>query len=291
MIRFVSFHFILSAEHKYNSQSLQWETRQLRTIKGATMEHLVQYMLLLTPYQSGGGDAHFGDHMDDDLADVADNVAINCEGNSLLEERNNVAHAMHVIFATYRQFVYPWQLFNELIRQKPFASCKQFNFILYYWLNNYPEDFWTPCQPKNSNNNNNNNNNCINADDENESHKTTMLSNLADNDNESLCSEYTSSSSSSQYQDYTGSSSISSTFGSHSSTSSETFCPLTLADQLISMRNIDEEVKKHCLHLLDMKKENTYSNRTLTFSNHVSKNCTFVNKTDGAKSISRLDIY
>lgn len=251
-----------------DQQSLQWETRQLRTIKGATMVHLVQYMLLLTPYQSGGGDAHFGDHMDDDLADVADNVAINCEGNSLLEERNNVAHAMHVIFATYRQFVYPWQLFNELIRQKPFASCKQFNFILYYWLNNYPEDFWTPCQPKNSNNNNNNNNNCINADDENESHKTTMLSNLADNDNESLCSEYTSSSSSSQYQDYTGSSSISSTFGSHSSTSSETFCPLTLADQLISMRNIDEEVKKHCLHLLDMKKENTYSNRTLTFSNH-----------------------
>ncbi|KPM09546.1 ral guanine nucleotide dissociation stimulator-like protein 1-like protein [Sarcoptes scabiei] len=54
---------------------------------------------------------------------------------------------MHVLFATYRQFCYPWQLFREICKQKPFANPKQFNFILFYWLNNYPEDFWTVCGP------------------------------------------------------------------------------------------------------------------------------------------------
>ena len=233
-------------------QSLQWETRQLRTIKGATLEHLVQYMLLLTPYQTGNSDTYLSAEQDD----------FNCssESNSLLEERNNVAHAMHVIFATYRQFGYPWQLFNEIIRQKAFSSAKQFNFILYYWLNNYPEDFWTPCQPKGPDQD-------ILSQTK---HSPTSTTSCPENDSESIYSEYTSSSSSSQYQDYTmqSSSSICSTLDS--STSSEHFSPFTLADQLISIRHIDEEVKKHCLHLLDMKRDNSFTSRTLTYSSNVS---------------------
>lgn len=258
----------------FNSfQSLQWETRQLRTIKGATIEHLVQYMLLLTPFQAVGS-ADNGTYFGDQVEEYS--TVTGTESSSLLEERNNVAHAMHVIFATYRQFVTPWQLFSELLRQKPFASAKQFNFILYYWLNNYPEDFWTPCQPKPT---------AvpevgITGDQQppkspTESNMTTSTSSThtsEEPDSASLYSEYTSSSSSSQCysQDYhltTGS--TSSMSGSGSSTEQQ-FSPLTLADQLISMRHIDEEVKKHCLHLLDMKKENTFSNKTLTYSNHVS---------------------
>lgn len=171
-----------------------------------------------------------------------------CESSSLLEERNNVAHSMHVVFATYRQYAYPWQLFAEMIRQKPSTSAKQINFVLFYWLNNYPEDFWTACQPRTRDEANNE-------------------SSGVEQDNESLYSEYTSSSSS-----YTGSSSLNSTLDSATTTTSTNhFSPMTLADQLISIRQIDEEVKKHCLHLLDMKKENSLANRTMTYSTiHVS---------------------
>lgn len=239
------------------------------------MEHLVQYMLLLTPFQTVGS-ADNGTYFGDQVEEYS--TVTGTESSSLLEERNNVAHAMHVIFATYRQFVTPWQLFSELLRQKPFASAKQFNFILYYWLNNYPEDFWTPCQPKPTS--------AVVAPEvgtngaeappksPTESSITTCTSSASEEpDSASLYSEYTSSSSSSQCysQDYhltTGS--TSSMSGSGSSAEQQQFSPLTLADQLISMRHIDEEVKKHCLHLLDMKKENTFSNRTLTYSNHVS---------------------
>lgn len=219
----------------------------------------MQYMLLLTPYQTINRDTtYFGDPVDEYSCGGA-------ESASLLEERNNVAHAMHVIFATYREFAYPWQLFTEIIRQKQFASAKQFNFLLYYWLNNYPEDFWTPCQPKPT---------APPSSPEQQSlpPKSPTATSTSETDSESLYSEYTSSSASSgAYQDFaSGSTSSSLTSTVDSSASVEQFSPLTLADQLISLRHVDEEVKKHCLHLLDMKKENTFSNRTLTYSSHVS---------------------
>lgn len=207
------------------------------------MEHLVQYILLLTPEQQEQAQmksSHNGGDDDD----------TNLESSYLLEERNNVAHAMHVLFATYRPFVYPWQLFAEIIKQKPFASVKQFNFILFYWLNNYPEDFWTSCQP-------------FGASEESGSAGNGMASNTDNDDESSLYSEYACSSMSSS-ANYTSSSSHSSTINSNSS--STRFSPLTLADQLISMRHIDEEVKKHCLHLLDMKKENSFTSHTFNQS-------------------------
>ncbi|KAH9527875.1 Ral guanine nucleotide dissociation stimulator-like 1, variant 2 [Dermatophagoides farinae] len=252
-------------QQQEDQQSLQWETRQLRQIKAATLEHLVQYILLQTEYQQqhhnhskSSQHHHHNDHSDSDEESQL-------ESSDLIEERNNVAHVMHVLFATYRQFCYPWQLFTEIIRQKPFASSKQFNFILFYWLNNYPEDFWTPCQPSMTNPNTNYiDDHTCSPDHGNQIH----------DDQSSLCSEYASSSSlSSNLVSYTATSlSLSSTSNnvstdsSQSSTSSSSlsrFSPLTLADQLISMRHIDEEVKKHCLHLLDMKKENTFNSSTL----------------------------
>lgn len=245
------------------------------------MEHLVQFILLQTEYQqqqhnnyneSKSSQQHHNDHSDSDEESQL-------ESSDLMEERNNVAHVMHVLFATYRQFYYPWQLFTEIIRQKPFVSTKQFNFILFYWLNNYPEDFWTPCQPSMANSNTNY------IDDQASSHNNNGSpenGNQLLDDQSSLCSEYASSSSlSSNHASYTTPSlSLSSTSNnvsnnsslSSTSISSSRFSPLTLADQLISLRHIDEEVKKHCLHLLDMKKENITNSSTLNShsSIHVS---------------------
>ncbi|KAH9415808.1 Ral guanine nucleotide dissociation stimulator-like 1 [Dermatophagoides pteronyssinus] len=275
-----------------DQQSLQWETRQLRQIKAATMEHLVQFILLQTEYQqqqhnnyneSKSSQQHHNDHSDSDEESQL-------ESSDLMEERNNVAHVMHVLFATYRQFYYPWQLFTEIIRQKPFVSTKQFNFILFYWLNNYPEDFWTPCQPSMANSNTNY------IDDQASSHNNNGSpenGNQLLDDQSSLCSEYASSSSlSSNHASYTTPSlSLSSTSNnvsnnsslSSTSISSSRFSPLTLADQLISLRHIDEEVKKHCLHLLDMKKENTTNSSTLNSHSSIHKS---VNK---SSSIIELD--
>ncbi|OTF78857.1 hypothetical protein BLA29_008070, partial [Euroglyphus maynei] len=258
------------------------------------MEHLVQYILLQTDYQQqqhqhhnynqSKSSQHHNDHSDSDEESQL-------ESSDLMEERNNVAHVMHVLFATYRQFYHPWQLFTEIIRQKPFASTKQFNFILFYWLNNYPEDFWTPCQPSMANPNMNYN------DDQAGSHNNHNGSpenghQMLD-DQSSLCSEYASSSSlSSNIASYTAPSlSLSSTSNNVSTDSSlsstsislSRFSPLTLADQLISIRHIDEEVKKHCLHLLDMRKENTNNSSTLNPHSTIHKS---VNK---SSSIIELD--
>ncbi|UXI21438.1 hypothetical protein NH340_JMT07381 [Sarcoptes scabiei] len=391
-----------------DQQYLQWETRQLRTIKAANFEHLVQYILLLTDHQQqslrnrkkkpkskktirpnssshsirlkygnrsedlnhhrnrlrthrdernirkkgqnnfqdgqgdgndndgdynnydendGDGDSSFDDNIEknvnsenDDYDDEDEDNGFDLESNHLMEERNNVAHSMHVLFATYRQFCYPWQLFREICKQKPFANPKQFNFILFYWLNNYPEDFWTVCGPT-SNTTPPASTLSPSPSSLSSSPSSTKTSTsaplldtsiesdfLADQqspidsfhcqDNESLYSEYSGSSFSSGSQTYPSFTSISSnqlssqqspvmdsitssslsTSSSQSSTSSisiqtslassasatiaasqsqSRFLPTNLADQLISMRNIDEEVKKHCLHLLDMKRDHS----------------------------------
>ena len=105
-------------------QCLQWETRQTRMIKAATLDHLVKYILFLSPSQRT-----------EDLN--------NCNQNVLEEERNNVAHAMHVLFCTYRQFHYPQELFDTIIKHLHNCCQQQMHFILHYWLDNYSEDFRT----------------------------------------------------------------------------------------------------------------------------------------------------
>lgn len=61
------------------------------------------------------------------------------------EERNNVAHVMHVLFCCYRTYATPSELFLQLrdISTSSAESLKQFNYLLHYWLNNYPDDFFS----------------------------------------------------------------------------------------------------------------------------------------------------
>lgn len=193
------------------SQSLQWETRQCRTLKAASLEHMVKYILLLTPSQQMDTSLTSSDDFDDWNDDT--NSERSAEMSStLLEERNNAAHAMHVIFATYREYAMPAELFDTMLRLRTITNAKQFNFVLYYWLNNFPEDFWTAYGTAEE----------LKKQKEQEEVNSASHSSNASEDN---------------------------LFGS----------TITLADQLISMRNIDEEVKKHCLHLLDMRRENSFA--------------------------------
>lgn len=156
-------------------------------------------------------------------SDDDENDGVFNEMNSLLEERTNAAHVMHVLFATYRQYTNASNLFNTILSKRSQSNGSQFNFILYYWLNNYPEDF-----------------------------STTHVENQ---------SQHTSSSSDS--------------IVTNTNSSCSSFNPITLADHLIATSIVDEEIKKHCLHLLDMKHEKSiretanfeYNNRSLTNTN------------------------
>jgi hypothetical protein len=132
------------------SSSLQWETRQIKILKAATIDHIVKYILFLTGRQielqskhdqDNGGTGSSTDH---------------CHSIVMDEERNNVSHVIHVLFIAYRLFTSPVQLF-QLIHQTYVTHVtsqqvphltRQFNFVLLYWLNNYPEDFLNdPSEP------------------------------------------------------------------------------------------------------------------------------------------------
>lgn len=189
---------------KFFGQSLQWETRQTRIIKAATLDHIVKYILFLTPYQK------------------QNNQIINSSTNLLEEERNNVAHCMHVLFCTYRQYHYPYELFTTLIKYMQNCCSKQFNFIMHYWLDNYPEDFRTSIHIKP-----NDTNRVIENNSEfSSSNSESDLSHL---------SEFSSSTTSSENGDK----------------------QLTLVDKLLSLPNIDESIYRRCLSIIEMKKESS----------------------------------
>lgn len=128
------------------SSSLQWETRQIKILKAATIEHIVKYILFLTERQIEMQSKH---HYEEKKS------TDHCHSIVMDEERNNVSHVIHVLFIAYRLFTSPLQLF-QLLRQTYVAHVpsqqakltKQFNFVLLYWLNNYPEDFLNdPSEP------------------------------------------------------------------------------------------------------------------------------------------------
>ena len=121
------------------SSSLQWETRQIKILKAATIEHIVRYILFVTERQIELQSKH---HQENSSS------TDHCHSIVMDEERNNVSHVIHVLFIAYRLFTSPLQLF-QLIRQtyvthvhsQQAKLTKQFNFVLLYWLNSYPEDF------------------------------------------------------------------------------------------------------------------------------------------------------
>ena len=117
---------------------LQWETRQIKILKAATLSHIVKYILFLTDRQIELQSKHEPEEIADD----------ECQSIVLEEERNNVSHVVHVFFAAYRLFTTPVHLFQLIhktfqnhVKSQQGKLVKQLNFILLYWLNNYPEDF------------------------------------------------------------------------------------------------------------------------------------------------------
>lgn len=69
-----------------STQSLQWETRQIRILKAATLEHCLKYILLVTDHQLDQQVNH-GSELN------------HCQSVVIEEERNNVAHVMHIFFS------------------------------------------------------------------------------------------------------------------------------------------------------------------------------------------------
>jgi hypothetical protein len=153
------------------SQSLQWETRQIKTLKAGTLQHIVEYILFQTERQKelkstkARSNSPNGDSSN------------HCQSVVLEEERNNVSHVIHVLFIAYRVFATPVQLFqliqstflkhidehdqqsqpkdnsntrshHDSLHDQEINLVKQLNFVLHYWLSNYPEDFLTPLHPK-----------------------------------------------------------------------------------------------------------------------------------------------
>ncbi|RWS03715.1 ral guanine nucleotide dissociation stimulator-like protein 1-like protein [Dinothrombium tinctorium] len=119
--------YVKKGRKNFKNWCLQWETRQIKTLKAATLEHIMEYVLLLTADQN------------EELK------LVNHCGNGLLEEeRNNIAHVMHVLFSTYRTYCSPYELFKILMKYVDKCCPKQFQFVLYYWITNYPEDFTIP---------------------------------------------------------------------------------------------------------------------------------------------------
>ncbi|KAI1298178.1 Ral guanine nucleotide dissociation stimulator [Halotydeus destructor] len=120
---------------KQESQSLLWETRQIRVLKGGTLEHILNYILLATQHQI---DQQNGVEMNGRTS--------HCNAAVIEEERNNVAHVMHVLFCCYRTVSGPLELFKSLhhLTTKSIEAQKQFSYVLHYWLNNYPDDFFVP---------------------------------------------------------------------------------------------------------------------------------------------------
>lgn len=114
---------------------MQWETRQIRILKAATLDHIIDYILLLTPHQKD------------------QKLASNHHMSPLMEEeRNDVSKVMHVLFCAYRLYCQPYELYKKLVSHSTRALPDQFRFVLHYWMTNYPEDFMVtlPPQPQQS---------------------------------------------------------------------------------------------------------------------------------------------
>lgn len=99
------------------AQSLQWETRQIRILQAATLDHVLKFILLVNSPNS------------------------TTEVNALEEERNNVAHMIHVFFCTYRIYTNPYELMLKLMDYSDICRIEQYRFVMHYWMDNYPEDF------------------------------------------------------------------------------------------------------------------------------------------------------
>lgn len=109
------------------TQSLQWETRQIKILQAATLDHVLKFILLINSPK--------------DLNNLNPNSSPTVGDNSLEEERNNVAHIIHVFFCTYRIYTNPHELMLKLMDYSDICRIEQYRFVMHYWMDNYPEDF------------------------------------------------------------------------------------------------------------------------------------------------------
>lgn len=109
-------------------QSLQWETRQIRVLQAATLDHAIKFILLINSTSK-------------DLNDFDVNSKRPIDNSVLEEERNNVAHIIHVLFCTYRIYITPYELMLKLMDYSESCRIEQYRFVMHYWMDNYPEDF------------------------------------------------------------------------------------------------------------------------------------------------------
>lgn len=115
-------------ELNQSSQSLQWETRQIKVLQAATLDHALKFILLINSSK--------------DLSNIDIEPGSETGGNSTLEEeRNNVAHIIHVMFCTYRIYTNPYELMLKLMDYSDICRIEQYRFVMHYWMENYPEDF------------------------------------------------------------------------------------------------------------------------------------------------------
>ncbi|XP_054157717.1 ras guanine nucleotide exchange factor A-like [Oppia nitens] len=212
-----------------DQQCLQWETRQTRTIRAATLDHIVKYVLLVTPNNSNTDISSGGSSSQTPPKPPIMEV--------LEEERNNVAHIMHVLFCTYRQYHPPQQLLAVILKYMSLCCQKQLNFLLNYWLDNYSEDFKTEFIATNDGKDSDNTNQIIN--------NTYDSIDSSINGGGSCCSSANSSSVSSS----------NTTIINNNTNNNKS--PILLVDKLLSIPNIDERIYKKCLNILDMKPDPT----------------------------------
>lgn len=109
------------------SQSLQWETRQIKVLQAATLDHALKFILLINSSR--------------DLNNLNTDPNSAIDNSVLEEERNNVAHIIHVLFCTYRIYTNPHELMLKLMDYSDISRIEQYRFVMHYWMDNYPEDF------------------------------------------------------------------------------------------------------------------------------------------------------
>lgn len=165
----------------------------------------------------------------------------------LEDERNQVAHVMHVLFCTYRLYSSAHQLLQTILRYSDDCCSDQLNFVLHYWLDHYPEDFLTVTSELNGANHHQNH------------HKTTTNSSSAHSSFEKDSLSISNSDSETSQSDLKLSS-------AESTTSENEVKQTSLIELFLSQPNIDESLYRKGLSVMEMKNDSVPD---VLSSNHV----------------------
>lgn len=129
--------------HQAPTQSLQWETRQIKILQAATLDHVLKFILLInsSSTSSASSSTSSRDLTNPVNSDSGSSSTGGGSDNTLEEERNNVAHIIHVFFCTFRIHTNLYELMLKLMDYSDICRVEQYRFVMHYWMDNYPEDF------------------------------------------------------------------------------------------------------------------------------------------------------